>query len=53
METLRMDGAVKEWELYLPLFVVDQGFHMHVSDICVVGVVVCQGPIVSGKKSQG
>ena len=38
---------------YLALFVVDQRLHVHVPDIRVVGVIVCQGPVVGGKKCQG
>lgn len=49
---LRMINAEKSQDPYLPLFVVDQCLHMHVSDIGVVGIIVCQGPIVGGKECQ-
>jgi hypothetical protein len=45
-------GAISQ-NSYLPLFIVDQCLHVHVSDTRVVGVIVGQRPVVGGKKCQG
>jgi hypothetical protein len=49
---LRTDCGAKSQNPYLPLFIVDQCLHVHVPDIRVVCVIVCQRPVVGGKKGQ-
>lgn len=43
-------GTAARGHAYLSLLVIDQRLHMHVPDIRMVSVVVCQGSIVRGEK---